>query len=142
MPTPSTRPEVVISDKIHAAVSSLVVGTNMFLGPPKPWKIPTTAIPRNAVFVYSMLSFRPEQYIGTGEAFRDFRIYIFVRQAQDQFATGQALTRDIWVALNQANVTSSGYVGCLMAESDAQYLGMDDVDDHRWVLTARLLYKG
>lgn len=141
MPTPATRPETVIADKI-ATATGLVVGTGIFKGPPRPWKAPTSLIPRNAVFVYSMMSFKPEQYIGIGQALRTFRITLFVRRRQDDFEAGQALTRDIWEALNQADVTASGYVGCLMAESDAQYIGMDDVDDHRWSMTAKLIFKG
>jgi hypothetical protein len=136
-----TRPELVVAGILEAD-TNLALGVDLFSGPPKPWK--GSAIPRSAVFVYSMLSFRPVQYLGSARhALRDIRIMTYIRQQQDQFALGQALGREIWDALNQADVTAyTGYVACQIAEADAQYLGLDDVDDHRWVLNVRLLHKG
>jgi hypothetical protein len=141
MPIPADRPEAVVTALVDAG-SSLTLGTNLFMGPPRPWR--ATGIPRDAVFVYSMLSFRPLVYVSPSkESLRDFRVNLFVRQNQDQFATGQALARDLWDILQMADVSVyTGYITCLMAESDPQYIGLSDTDDHRWIFTARLIFKG
>jgi hypothetical protein len=136
-----TRPETVVAELLDQN-TPLILSTNLFSGPPRPWS--TSSVPRNAVFAYSMMSFRPSPYIGSQKlSHRDVRINIFIRQQQDQFRVGSDLTRTIWSTLQMADVSAyTGYITCLMAESDAQYIGLSDVDDHRWMMTARVLYKG
>jgi hypothetical protein len=114
----------------------------MFTGPPKPYKV-GGPIPRNAVFIFGLMSFEPRPYFGIGQDYRQFRVHLYVRQQQDQFETGQTLAREIWRTLQRANVSAhTGFFGSLMVESDPQYYGLDDTDNHRWSMTDRLLYKG
>lgn len=139
MGIPATSPETVIATLIDTG-TSLTLGTDLFSGPPRPQD--AVGIPRSAVFVFGLLSFMPTPYLGVGEDFREFRVEIYIRQAQDQYTTGVALARTIWDAVQRKNVTSSGYVGVLMAEADPQYIGLDDQRNHRWRMAAKLLYKG
>lgn len=139
------RPEVICGTILAAAGLGLTLGTNLFTGPPKP-HINGGPIPRNAVFIFGVQSFEPRPYFGNGQDYRQFRTNLYVRQAQDQFETGQTLAREAWQALQRnASVTAgtyTGFFGLLMAESDPQYFGLDDTDNHRWTMTARLMYKG
>lgn len=143
MANPSTSPEDVVLALLTANPSLGLTTTptrNVFGGPPKP---ASSLIPRNAVFCYSLFSFMPKPYLGNAKDYRDFRITIFIRHETSKFETGQALMRAIWQRLQRANVSAyTGYVGCLMAEADGTYIGVDDEDNHRWTMTARLLYTG
>ena len=117
-----TRPEVICTTLI-AAATALTRGTDLFDGPPRP-ALESNNIPRNCVFCYGMFSFQPIPYLGTNEDFRDFRVTTLVRQVHSQYETGSNLARDIWQALQRADVSAyTGFVYSLNAEADVTYMG-------------------
>ena len=140
MAVPSTSPEEVIIQLIDSALS-LTAGTNLFAGPLRPQD--AVGIPRDAVFCFSLLSFMPTPYLGVGQDFREFRVEIVVRRGQDRYTEGVLLARQVWDAVQRADVSAfTGYVGTLMAEADPQYLGLDDQRNHRWRMACKLMFKG
>lgn len=138
MPNPSTTPADVIVALLNAH-ASLISGTNLFSMPPRP---ESTLIPRNCVFVWEQFSFLPHTYIGVDKDDRQFIVDTLLRY-QDPFVTGRTLAYEFWLLIQRADLSSyTGYVSSLTRDSGPRYIGVDDTDNHRFVITTNLRYVG
>lgn len=139
MPNPSTIPKDVVTAILNGT-GGLTSGTNLFSIPPRP---ANDVFPRNCVFVFSNFSFLPHTYLGVNKDYRQFLVNVVIRQGIDQFATGYALGLTLWAKLQRASLSGyTGYVSCTLRESEPIYQGVDDTDNHRWVMTCNLEYVG
>ncbi len=138
MSNPSTLPSKVIVDLLNAH-ASLTAGTNLFSTPPRP---PSNLIPRNCVFVWEQFSFLPHTYIGVSKDDRQFIVDTYIRYAE-VFDTGRTLAYECWALIQRANLSSyTGYISALTRDSGPRYIGVDDADNHRFVITTNLRYVG
>lgn len=139
MPNPATEPEDIVIAKLTGQLG-LVAGTNLFSMPPRPQ---SSVVARNAVFCFSNFSFLPSTYLGINKDYRQFLVQIVIRYGVDDFRLGKELGRNIWALLQRASLSGyTGYVSCTLRESEPLYLGPDDNDNHRWLLTVNLQYVG
>lgn len=133
MPTPD-------SDLVTAldTALSLASGTNLFRGPVREV---SADCPPTAVFCLTTGGPPPSPYIGIGEDFRRSTVQVRIRSdLADTFETGQELARSVLTALQRAVV--SGYVWCYVRESEPNYLGQDDNENHEWSVNVELAWKG
>lgn len=138
MPNPATLPANVVL-AILDGHASLTAGTNLFSCPPKPH---SALVPRNCVFVWEQFSFLPHTYIGVDKDDRQFIVDMYLRYADD-FDTGRTLAYGCWALLQRANVSAyTGYISCTTRDSGPRYIGIDDTDNHRFVITTNLRYVG
>ena len=138
MPNPATLPATVVMTLLDAH-ASLAAGTNLFSTSPRP---ESSMIPRNCVFVWSQFSFLPHTYIGVNKDDRQFIVDTLIRHAE-VFDTGRTLAFGCWALIQRADVSSyPGYISCLTRDSEPRYIGIDDADNHRWVITTNLSYVG
>ena len=117
-------PEKVVADKLATALS-LVVGTTIFKGQPKP---PSSTIPHKAIFCMPRAGRAPVPYLG-GSSAKDQkypRVQVFVRGDVDEEEGALTLARSCLEALHKAALP--GYVGCVAQQSEPTPAGFDDTN--------------
>ena len=81
--------------------------------------------------------------MGQATDFREFRIAVITRGNVNDFSC-QAKAWAIWEQLHRtaSSSLSAGYFSLVVMETQPTYLGFDAQRHPRWILTARLWYKG
>jgi hypothetical protein len=140
---PSSAPEVEVSQILANAVATTgcVLGTNLFRGP---MLMPSATVPRACTFVFPPVvpGPRPAPYLGIGQDDREFIVQVLHRGSSDGYEVGAGISRAIWTALHRASPLSSGYYAIYVREPDPLYIGLDNLEQPRWVMNIRLWYKG
>lgn len=124
------NPCLDIATAIAARVGTLTLGTNVFAGPVRP-------SPDEAVFVLASGGGQSVPYRGTDtgsgpDQLRNPSVQVFVRSANEDYASGAALSRTVRNALDCREPT--GYVDVRAQQSAPIYLEKDDEGRHRWSL--------
>lgn len=130
MPTPDAdlAALLVASPQPISGSTTLVLGTNLFLGPVRP--LTTDGIPALAVFVLGEGGPAPMPYLNNAGDYREDRVTITVRGEPDDLAGPQALARAIRRRLHRAR--PSGYIVILVQEGEPLYQGQDEQALHHW----------
>lgn len=120
-----------IADVLAGSGLGLVLGSSLFVGPPR---AALGAVSRGpCVFVLSTGGYPPiALQDGSGQAFSISTIQITVRSAADAFQLGQQLARGVRDTLDRR--PPAGYVDLRARESEPNYIGPDSNDQHRWTL--------
>jgi hypothetical protein len=142
---PSTFPEVVVADMLVAAGvtfdgTALAKGTNLFHfaeAPPKP-----STIPHKSVFCIATGGPPPRAYMGNSSDFREFTVQVSIRGEPGKGVAARTCARACWAALQRGTTAATGYIAVYVREPDPVPLSKDGQDHPRFVLNARLWFKG
>ncbi len=136
-------PDSAVQTRLNSQVAALTTGTNLFTGPERKAD-PDNAMPHKAVFCLRTGGRAPQEYIGqTVSTFRYSWVQVVIRGDVDDWSTGQTLTDDCWDALQGAGPSEmSGYVACVIRQSQPAFWGFDDNEHPRWSFTAELWHGG
>ncbi len=131
------KPEEDLATYIDAN-TSLVLGTNLFHGPPKP---PGDNIPHEAVFVFPSGGPAPSAFNGETTALRESALQIRIRgdKEDNKFKNGLILSRAVRDAVHYASIAN--YIDVRVEETDPVYLGEDDAGHPEWTVTASMNFE-
>lgn len=134
----SFNPASAIATVIDTAIGTLTINTNLFTTEQRE---PGFEIPQLAVFCLQNGGDTPESYCNgsdpTGVRLYKPAVLIRVRCAPHAFATGQALARSIRAAIHE--LPPSGYIACIVRESEPVFIGEEDNGSFTWQLNADLM---
>jgi len=123
-----SQPEITLATYIGSQVGALTYGTNLFPGPMRPSG--EGSIPHECVFVISTGGLAPQQFVGMSTSIKYHGAQVMIRGDRKDFQGGLALARSCYDAAHKAPL--SGYIDCLVVESDPSYLGEDDDGHPLW----------
>ena len=130
------QPDLDIATHLGASIGSLILGTNVFAGPVRPWSNTADAdggIPPESVFCLQRGGRADEVFHeGASPSFRHLAyptVQIIVR-TDASFQVGQSLAEQIFEVINHK--PSAGYVEWAMTTSAPLYLGKEDDQHHEW----------
>jgi hypothetical protein len=123
------RVDQTITAHLDANVAGLTLATNLFNGP-------LQANSGLAVFCTINGGEAPRMHLGpTYEQMSNVRV--IVRSAPDKYGPALDMAQTVWENLH-AQILDADWADMLMLESEPQYLGQDDENQHLWQMTARV----
>lgn len=139
------NPEADVASALAGAVTyldpptgstTLVLGTNLFMGPTREGLGDTLC-----VFVHCIGGAQPEPFLdgGTQSTFRAL-VNIVVRGNQEAYATGQALARGCLRNIHLATIPSRAYASIRAQVSEPQYDSWNETGSHVWRIAVELLW--
>ena len=130
---PATTPDSLIATSL-ATGGYGTVDTDIFVGEEIPV---STGVPGAAVFVECYGGPAPTPYLG-GASAADYwvkYVQVLVRTPASTKATGRTKARDINAHLQKLALT--GYVQCIVLQSEPIRLGLGDDEHYRWTVNVR-----
>lgn len=128
-----SNPNADLVTFLAGAGLSLTKGTNLYQGA---FRGPDGKVGRNAVFVYPSGSPPPVRSMGQTTEVRFALMLVQTRWAK--YAEGNLKAQAIQNALQGASI--SGYLDVVLGESLPVYLGQDEVGDHLFLSTVRMVF--
>jgi hypothetical protein len=93
---------------------------------------PSTLYPDRAVSVLQTGGPAANGYMdGRDTDYRRMRFQVRIRSDVGDYASGRSLAESIWDSLQRATLTT-GYVRCVVADSQPLFWGRDDKDHYEW----------
>lgn len=132
-----SKPDEALVDTLVTA-GVVTKGGSAFMGPVRK---PNASIPRKAVFVLVTGGASPLEFMdSTSTSQRRSTVQVRVRGDAGDFSGGQTWARSVWSAIH-AN-KPSGFVSCLVRESEPVFLGFDETECPEWALNVEMISGG
>lgn len=128
------NPPSDVATFLASAGLSLTLGTNLFVGLPRDV---SSAVPKNAVFVFGIPGGGVERTMGEVTELRSPHVNVRVRWTS--FSSGDTKTRAVQEALQAPSI--SGYLDIAAMQSEPLVLGQDQEGLHMWSLMYEMVYE-
>jgi hypothetical protein len=133
------RPDQDLADLIAANVAGLVVGENVFAGPPRE---PGPGIPSAAVFCSPSGTGTIGAVLGRGNVdVRRPAVQVFVRGDVGEMSEAEDLAREIRDAIHKQTEVE-GYLAFAVREPDPVFVESDDSEHPLFVMNVEVTYAG
>ena len=138
MSFPATPPAEVVANLLAAGGLSLVLGTNLFIGPERP---PGTGIPHLATFV-QVYGGVVQPLMGVSSDYQVSRVQVLHRGDVDTYKTAQDFARSMMPVLHRQDPSATGYFDCVVLQSEPIFLSRDDTEHPRFVINVQTRFLG
>lgn len=128
-------PDATAVDVLAAAGIGLTEGSNLFAGPVRPpIEGGRGSVPSECVFCLATGGPEPFRFIASTNNAMILHsvVQVTIRSDRNNFESGQTLARNVWDSLETDDW--SGYIEAKARESEPLYIGIDDIEHHRWVV--------
>lgn len=132
------QPEVDVAASLAAAGLG-TVGTSIFYGPPRS---PTeSGLSSAALWVHPFGGPPPDPFLAASQSGSFFagNVQVWTLSAPGNFEGGIVTARAVRDALHTK--APAGYAQCLVLESEPNYLGRNEAQQHRWTSNFRLRWQ-
>lgn len=129
--------DVAVMDRLVAA-GVVTKGSTGFMGPVRR---PNGAVPSKAMFALVTGGRAPIEFMDAASGSQKYStVQVRVRGNAGQFQDGQTFARAAWTALHAQSL--SGFISCLVRESEPVFLGFDENECPEWTLNVELISGG